>query len=123
MSLPTNAGLRYTAPEAKPGVATMVLLVRSTPLDVPDEEVRGWFESLPELPLPPGGERGVVWFDDYVAVTDDSNRTGTFRLAESDDPFAAWQGRLQKAVGDRAAFQTAVSFARTDGRWWRARHG
>ena len=114
VSLPTAAGLRYTAPDAKPGMATMVVLARPTPLDVPDEVVRGWFESLPDLPLPPGGERGVVWFDDYTPVTGDPNRKGTFKVVASGDPFAAWQGRLQQAVGGRAAFQTAVSFARSD---------
>jgi CHAT domain-containing protein/tetratricopeptide (TPR) repeat protein len=31
----------------------------------------------------------------------------------SEDAFARWQGQLQKVLGDRAAFQTAASFART----------
>ena len=45
----------------------------------------------------------------------DATRTGlrTFGEVGSDDPFARWQGQLQKALGDKAAFQTAVSFART----------
>jgi serine/threonine-protein kinase len=113
LSLPPAARDLYEADEAKPGVATMVLLARPTKLDVPDAEVRRWFEALPDLPLPPGGERGVVWFDNYVAVTGDPTRHGTFRVVPASDPFAAWQGRLQRAVGDRAAFQTAISFART----------
>jgi hypothetical protein len=114
VSLPPNTGDRYTAPEAKPGVATVVLLARPTPLDVPDEVVRTWFEGLDELPLPAGGEHAAVWFDDYVEVRD-PDRLRTFGVVGSADPFARWQGRLQKAVGDRAAFQTAVSFARRGG--------
>jgi serine/threonine protein kinase len=115
VSLPANAGDRFTAPEARSGVATIVLLARATPLKEADEEIRGWFEALPELPLRPGGERGVVWFDDYVAVIGDGTRAGTLKVEKSGDPFAAWQGQLQQAVGPRAAFQTAISFARKDG--------
>src|SRR5262249_54627086 len=112
VSRPPNAGNRYTAPDAKPGVATMVLFARPTPLDVPDEEVRKWFAGLPDLPLPPGGEQAVVWFDDYVEVRD-SDRPRTFGEVGTDDPFARWQGQLQKVLGGKASFQTAASFART----------
>jgi len=106
---------RYTAPNAKPGVATMVLFARPTPLDVPDDEVRKWFEGLPDLPLPAGGEQAAVWFNDYVEVRD-PDRLRTFGEVGADDAFARWQGQLQKVLGDRAAFQTAVSFARTGGK-------
>jgi hypothetical protein len=112
VSLPKAAEKRYKASEAKPGVATLVLLARSTPLDVSDEVVRGWFQKLPDLPLPQGRDKGVVWFDDYQPVTGDRKRAGTIQVEDSDNPFAVWQGLLQRAVGDRAAFQTAVSFAR-----------
>jgi hypothetical protein len=56
-----------------------------------------------------------VWFDDY-AEAKDPDRTRTFEKVASDDPFARWQGQLQRAVGDKAAFQTAVSFARLGGK-------
>jgi hypothetical protein len=102
----------YTAQDAQPGVATMVLFARPTPLDVPDEVVKKWFEELPELPLPAGGEEAVVWFDDYVEVKD-PDRPRTFQEVGADDPFARWQGQLQKVLGGKAAFQTAISFART----------
>jgi hypothetical protein len=90
----------------------MVLFARATPLDVPDEVVRDWFERLPDLPLPAGGEQAAVWFDDYVEVRD-PDRPRTFGVVGSDDAFARWQGELQKVLGDKAAFQTAASFART----------
>jgi hypothetical protein len=115
VSLPPNAGNRYRAKEAKAGVATMVLFARPAPLDVPDEVVKGWFEELPDLPLPVGGEQAAVWFDDYVEVKD-PNRLRTFAEVGADDPFALWQGQLQKVLGGQAAFQTAVSFARTGGK-------
>jgi hypothetical protein len=115
VSLPPNAGSRYTAPDAMPGVATMVLFARPTPLDVSDEELRNWFEGLPDLPLPTGGEQAAVWFDDYVEVRD-PDRPRTFGEVGSNDPFARWQGQLQKVLGGKAAFQTAVSFARKGGK-------
>jgi hypothetical protein len=109
--LPTKSP-RYTAPDAKPGVATMVLFARPTPLDVPDEVVRAWFEGLPDLPLPPGGAHAAVWFDDYIEVRD-PDRPRTFGEVGADDAFVRWQRQLQKVLGEQAAFQTAVSFART----------
>jgi hypothetical protein len=115
VSLPPDTGNRYTAPKAKPGVATMVLFARPTPLDVPDDEVRRWFEGLPDLALPRGGEHAAVWFDDYVEVRD-LDRLRTFGEVGSDDPFARWQGRLQQVLGGKASFQTAVSFARVGGK-------
>jgi hypothetical protein len=115
VSLPRNVGKCWTVKNPKEGVATMVLFARPTPLDVPDEEVRRWFEGLPDLPLPAGGEQAVVWFDDYVEVRD-PDRPRTFGEVGSDDPFARWQGQLQRVLGDRAAFQTAASFARTGGK-------
>jgi hypothetical protein len=112
--LPPLARGPFRAPQAKPGVATMVILARPTPLDAPDDEVRGWFERLPDLPLPPGSEGSAVWFDDY-AESIDPDRPRTFERVGASDPFARWQGQLQKSVGGKAAFQAAVSFARTGG--------
>ena len=115
VSLPSNAGKLYTAPQAKPGVATMVLFARSTPLDDSDDVVRGWFEKLPDLTLPTGGDSAAVWFDNYIEVRD-PDRPRTFGEVGADDAFARWQGQLQKVLGAKASFQTAVSFARTGGK-------
>jgi hypothetical protein len=115
LSLPSDAGKRYTAPDAKPGVATIVLLASPAPLDLSDSALKECFEGLPDLPLPAGGERAAVWFDNYVEA-EDPDRARTFGVVGSADPFAQWQGRLQKAIGGKAAFQTAVSFARTGGK-------
>ncbi len=112
ISLPANAGNRYTAPDAAPGVATMVLLARTTPLDVSDEQLNAWLVKLPDLPLPAGSEEAAVWFDDYLEVRDPLRRR-TFGEVGSEDAFALWQGQLQQLVGKHADFQTAVSFART----------
>jgi len=114
VSLPPNAAKWYTAPAAKPGVATIVLFACSTPLEGPDERVEKWFKELPELPLPSGGNGVAIWFDDYLE-THDPNRLRTFGVVDSDDAFARWQGQLQKALGGNANYQTAVSFARTGG--------
>jgi serine/threonine protein kinase len=114
-SLPPSADNKYTAPDAKPGVATIVLLASPTPLDVSDSFLKECFEGLPDLPLPAGGERAAVWFDNYVEA-EDPDRARTFGVVGSSDPFAQWQGQLQKVLGGKAAFQTAVSFARTGGK-------
>jgi hypothetical protein len=103
----------YYAPDAKPGVATIVLFARRIPLDVPHEVVRGWFEKLPELELAPEDEGAAVWFDDFRKVTDDDLRRGTFGVRRQTDPFAVWQGQLSDALGKHAVCQSAVSFART----------
>jgi hypothetical protein len=102
----------YHAPQAKPGVATIVALTRPTPLDVPDEVVRPWFETLPELALDPADEGAAVWFAEYQQ-SDAPEYRRTFGTKAQGDPFADWQGRLFRAVGDRATGQSAVSFART----------
>jgi hypothetical protein len=115
VSLPPNVGDRYTAPDAKPGVATIVLLASPTPLDIPDPVLEEWFKGRHDLPLPPGGEQGAVWFDDYLEVQD-PDRPRTFQVVGSDDSFARWQGQLQKVLGARVTFETAVSFARTGGK-------
>lgn len=112
VSLPRNVGNRYTAPKAKPGVATIVLLARATPLEAPDDVVKTWFESLPDLPLPAGGDGAAVWFDNFIEVRDPL-RLRTFGEVGADDVFARWQGELQRALGGQVGFQTAVSFART----------
>ncbi len=112
LSLPRNASKHFTAPKAQPGVATMVVLARPAPLDVPDQMVRDWFESMPDLPLPPKGEHAAVWFRDYVEVND-PDRSRTFGEVGADDAFARWQGQMQKVIGGHATFETAVSFART----------
>jgi len=112
ISLPANVGNRYTAPVARPGVATMVLLARATPLEATDEEIKAAFESLPELPLPAGGDGAAVWFDNFIEARDPL-RLRTFGEVGSDDAFARWQGELQRIFGGQISFQTAVSFART----------
>ena len=90
----------------------MVLFANPEPLDISNEDMKKWFESLPDLPLPAGGNKAAVWFDDYVEVHDPLRRR-TFGVVDSNDAFARWQGQLQKHFQGKAAFQTAVSFART----------
>lgn len=113
VSLPGNVADRYTAPDAKSGVATIVQFVTPAPLTVPDDQLRKWFEALPDLPLPQGEETGRVWFDNY-AEAKEPLRSRTFHVVRADDPFARWQGELQRSLGPVAAFQTAVSFARVE---------
>ncbi len=113
VSLPRNKGERWRAPKAKAGVATMVLFARPSPLDVSDDTLERWFKELPELPLPRGGDGSAVWFDNYAVVTHDPTRRTGFVRETTNDPFERWQGQLQKSLGAKTTFQTAVSFART----------
>jgi hypothetical protein len=84
--------------------------------DVLDAVARRWFAGLPDLPRPADGEQAAVGHpegrDDYVEVRD-PDRQRTVGVVGSDDALAGWQGQLQKVLGDRAAFETAASFART----------
>lgn len=41
------------------------------------------------------------------------DEASSFGVVGSQDEFARWQGQLQQLLGKQAAFQTAVSFART----------
>jgi hypothetical protein len=111
LTLPPNVKNRYTAPDAKPGLATMVMFARPTPLDVPDTEVERWFKQLPEIALPGGKETAAVWFENFAERTD-PNAQRTFTETESNDTFIVWQSQLQKAMAGKASFQAAVSFAR-----------
>jgi hypothetical protein len=70
-------------------------------------------QALLELPLLPGRDDEVMWFDNDLEVTTDPTRRAGFVREVSNDPFELWQGQLQMAVRDKASFQTAVSFART----------
>ena len=55
--LPPDADIRYTSPQAKPGVSTIVLFARETPLDVSDDVGKGWFEGAARPAAPAGWER------------------------------------------------------------------
>ena len=113
VNLPPDGTNRYHAPKAKPGVATIVMFACSAPLDVSDDVVKEWFEALPDLPLPAGGDGAAVWFDDFVE-TNDPLRPRTFGVVGSDDAFAQWQSQLKKAArGQACSSKSAVSFART----------
>jgi tRNA A-37 threonylcarbamoyl transferase component Bud32 len=182
--LPPNVKNRYRAPQAKPGIATIVMFARPDRLDVPDDVVRGWFEALPEIPLPESfmlsehvfkelrlvsvppsvlaklnalkdkefsrdefkkalnrvlgsadaevylniildraplpqnADAAAAWFENFTERKDPQwlrtyGKLRAFDETASVDPFVGWQGQLQKALGGRAQFQTAVSFART----------
>jgi serine/threonine protein kinase len=113
LRIPEDAGSPwYKVVDAKPGVATVVMIATSQPLGVSDEVVRTWFEGMPNLPIPPAGEQGAIWFDNFIEVHE-SDRARLFELVESADPFTRWQSQLQKALGDEVEFQTSVSFTRT----------
>jgi hypothetical protein len=110
IQLPTSPVNRYVIPRSVRGVAAIVLLASTTPLDVPDDVVASWFSERADLPIPRGAEDVAVWFDNFTEVRE-PGRQRTFKLA-GDDPFEWWQERLKKAVGNKVAFQSAIMFAR-----------
>jgi serine/threonine protein kinase len=112
--LPETAGNYYRAWDAKPGLATVVLLARATPLDASDADVAGWFKALPPLELSNRSETAAVWHRDFLEVHDPLRLRAGFTEVGSSDPFARWQGALQTQLKGRSiGFQATVSFART----------
>jgi hypothetical protein len=69
VSLPPNIGNRYTAPSAAPWGRGDGAFPPPTPLNVSDDVVKNWVESLPDIPLP-RDNTAAVWFDDFAEVKD-----------------------------------------------------
>lgn len=113
--LPETAGNYYRAWDAKPGLATVLLLARDTPLDdTPDAEVANWLKALPAIELANRSDTAAVWHRNFAEVSDPLRLRAGFTEVGGSDPFARWQGALQTQLKDRnVVFQSTVSFART----------
>jgi hypothetical protein len=109
---PAAAAKGYTISGDRPGMETVILVARAERLDLPDEQIQGWFAGLPAQ-RPFQDPESAVWFENGRIVTgDDSRRQRGFEETDIADPVLRVQGLLKDRIGPHAAFTAAVSFAR-----------
>jgi hypothetical protein len=92
----------------KAGTETVLMLARPTKLEVPDNEVRKWFDGLPHVPFL--GDKAHVWFEDFDVVRDDPNRAP--EKIEKLEGVRGLHADLRERLGSQAPFSRAVSFSR-----------
>jgi serine/threonine protein kinase len=112
LSLPHTATRGYTVTGSEEGMQSVVLLVRSTPLDCSDEELQHALAGMPaQRPL--AGRSAVAWFEDGREVRSESGRQRT-GWEESD--VASPTLRLQQLFAERlrkyADYSRAVLYAK-----------
>jgi hypothetical protein len=98
----------YEIPKGTPGMETLVLLARATPLS-PEVDLRA---ELGRLPRQTGRDlRAMVWFEDGAVVRDEPGRMPRFDEKDQDDPVLATQERIRARLGRHFTYTRAVSFA------------
>jgi hypothetical protein len=91
-----------------PGMETLVLLVRETPLPL-EVELDKLLSGLP--PQRPQGPRMVVWFENGKVVRHEGERTfASFDPRRLDDPVLQTQALLQHRLQPHFAYIRVVSF-------------
>jgi hypothetical protein len=97
----------YKVPEGKPGMETLVLLARETPL--PREvDLR---KELGDLRPQVAQERkATAWFENGHAVRNRRGRAGRFDETWREDPVLQTQQRIRERLGGHFAYTLAVSF-------------
>jgi hypothetical protein len=112
LELPPTAAKGYTISGDQPGMETLVLVARTERLDLPDDQIQGWFAGLPAQ-RPFQDAHSAVWFENGRIVTGDNGRRQRgFEEADINDPVLRVQGLLKERIGPHAAGTAAVSFAR-----------
>jgi hypothetical protein len=99
----------YQLPADTPGMVTLVLLARETPLDVDVRAKLGELRPQKEQDL-----RATVWFENGEAVQDEPGRRAMrFDVTRRDDPVLGAQERIRsRLLGPRHfTYARAVSFA------------
>ncbi len=115
LGLPPSAAKGYTISGDRPGMETLILVARAERLDLPDEQIQGWFAGLPEQ-RPFQNPESAVWFENgRVVIGDGRRQMRGFDETDINDPVLRIQGLLRKRIGPHAAFTAAVSFARLGG--------
>jgi serine/threonine protein kinase len=98
----------YKVPKGTPGMETLVLLARETPLP-PDIDLRA---ELGELPRPAAQElKATAWFENGAPVRNRRGREGRFDVTRRQDPVLGTQQRIRERLTDHFAYVLAVSFA------------
>jgi len=99
----------YKISRGTPGMETLVLLARETPLPR-SVDLR---TELGELPRPEAQElKAAAWFENGVAVKNRRDREGRFDVTRREDPVLLTQQRVRSRLLERHfAYSLAVSFA------------
>jgi hypothetical protein len=98
----------YPVRQGAPGMETLVLLARPTPLP----RALDLRAELGELPRPVAQElRATAWFEDGLPVHNRRGRAGRFDVTRREDAVLATQQRLKERLGKHFTYMLAVSFA------------
>jgi hypothetical protein len=98
----------YKVSKGTPGMETLVLLARETPLPR-DVDLRA---ELGELPRPAVQElRATAWFENGAPVRNRRGREGFFDVTRRQDPVLLTQQRIREKLKDPFSYMLAVSFA------------
>jgi hypothetical protein len=117
LDLPARADKTWEIPSGKPGIETLLLLVREeSPLPRKDEEI------LARLPPGPRGPAGVsfreaVWLENGREIAiDDQDRAAPRKITrKSDDPILSIRSLLQQHVRARGDLYQAIVFPNEGG--------
>jgi hypothetical protein len=105
---PEALDLFYQVKKGTPGMETLVLLARETPL--PREvDLRA---ELGRLPRPAAQElKATAWFENGAPVRNRRGREGFFDVTRRQDPVLLTQQRIREKLKDHFSYVLAVSFA------------
>ncbi len=99
--------------EGVPGMETLLLLARETPLPADGEkELRAALAELGPQPLQDGRTEAAVWFENGTVVTAETGRgPKSYEATRIDDPLLRTQALLREKVGVLFSYTRAVSFS------------
>jgi hypothetical protein len=114
VSLPERADKAWPIKPGQPGMETLVLLARESPLP-PGFDLRDRLTSLPRSA--PQDPRALVWFDDWTPVQGERSRERGPSFFEVDvkDPVLQTLALLKERLAPHFPMMRAVSFANRGG--------
>jgi hypothetical protein len=98
----------YEVPKGTPGMETLVLLARETPLP-PGVDLEAELGKLPKQTAQ--GRRATVWFENGEEVRDEPAYRGRFDIKRRHDPVLLTQERIRTRLQRYFTYTRAVSFA------------
>src|SRR5207244_4000233 len=94
---PTEEGVYWPMKQGRPGMETLLLLVRDTPWPA-DVDLPGLLADLPEQTFQHGA--AAVWFENWQVVRDDPTRgPNFFDERQHEDPVLRTQRLLRERLG------------------------
>jgi hypothetical protein len=116
LKLPEGAaeeGWKMDDDKAPPGMETLLLLVRDSPLPPEGEAaLKAALADIGPQPLQDGKTDAAVWFENGAVVTAKKGRAPkSFDAQRIDDPVLRTQGVLRDQLGPHFDYTRAVSFA------------